>query len=100
MKIVIAKNTNDNSINYSNTSLRLPDPGVISDCVEKKIMPDLSNYSIKDAVNVLSKLGIRYKMKGTGMVMSQSPAPGTKIKKGQICSLLCKEISVSGTAVY
>jgi cell division protein FtsI (penicillin-binding protein 3) len=100
LKIVTAKNTNDNSINYSNTSLRLPDPGVISDCVEKKIMPDLSNYSIKDAVNVLSKLGVRYKMEGTGMVMSQSPAPGTKIKKGQICSLLCKEISVSGTAVY
>ena len=100
LKIVNAKNISDNNGNYSSASLRLPDPGVISACVEKRVMPDLSNYSIKDAVNVLSKLGVRYKMEGTGMVMSQSPAPGTKIKKGQVCSLICKEISVSGTAVY
>lgn len=100
LKIVNAKNVNENEIRYSNVSYKLPDPDIISSCMKKNIMPDLSKYNIKDAISVLSKLGIKYKMEGTGLVISQSLAPGTKIKKGQICSLICKEISVSGTAVY
>ncbi len=100
LKIVNTKNVNDDDINYSNASYKLPDPDVVSNCVQKNIMPDLRNYSIKDAMSVLSKLGVKYKMAGTGLVMSQSLAPGSAIKKGAVCSLICKEVSVSGTAVY
>jgi cell division protein FtsI (penicillin-binding protein 3) len=100
LKVINAKKLNDNDVVYSNASYLPPDPKIISACMENKIMPDLSNYSIKDAVFVLSKLGVRYKIEGSGMIMSQSIAPGTKIIKGKVCSLICKEISVSGTAVY
>ncbi len=93
------KNSNDNVV-YTNASYHIPDPDLIDVCIDKKIMPDLSNYHIKDAMSILSRLGISYKMNGTGMVVSQSLAPGTAIKKGQVCKLECKEISVNGTAVY
>jgi cell division protein FtsI/penicillin-binding protein 2 len=99
LKIVTAKSTKDD-INYSDISYRIPDKELISDCLQKRVVPDLSNYSIKDALSILSQLGLKYRIKGTGIVISQSLVPGTKIKKGQICTISCREISVSGTAVY
>ena len=85
---------------YTNAAYHSPDPDLISVCIEKKIMPDFSSYHIKDAISILSRLGVRYVMNGSGMVVSQSVAPGAKIKKGQLCRLECKEIAVNGTAVY
>lgn len=100
LKVAGTENISNNKVVYTNASYHSPDPDLISLCLKNRIMPDLSNYHLKDAISVLSKLGVRYKMNGTGMVVSQSLLPGTKIRKGQVCSLECKEISVTGTAVY
>lgn len=100
LKIVSTKNINNNNITYSNITYRTPDENMISDCIQKKVIPDLSNYNIKDAITILSQLGVKYRIKGTGIVMSQGITPGTKIKKGLVCTLNCREISVNGTAVY
>ncbi len=100
LKVAVTDNNVNDNVVYTNASYHAPDPELISMCIEKKIMPDLSNYHLMDAISILSKLGIRYKMNGTGMVVSQSLIPGTRIKKGQVCKLECKEISVNGTAVY
>ena len=40
-------------------------------------MPDLTNYSVKEASVILSKLGIKYVNNATGYVTSQSISPGT-----------------------
>ena len=40
-------------------------------------MPDLTNYSVKEASVILSKLGIKYVNNATGYVTSQSVSPGT-----------------------
>jgi cell division protein FtsI (penicillin-binding protein 3) len=100
LKVADIRNESKDDIVYTNASYREPDSKIVSACVEKKIIPDLSNFHIKDAILVLSRLGVKYKMNGTGIVVNQSIAPGTKIRKGQVCSLTCKEISVSGTIVY
>ena len=100
LKVAGVRNSQDNDVVYTNAAYHQPDPDLISICQEKKIMPDLSNYHIKDAITILSRLGVRYVMNGTGMVVSQSLAPGSKIKKGLLCRLECKEISVNGTSVY
>lgn len=42
-------------------------------------MPDLNGYSFKDASVILSKLGIKYQINGTGYVSSQSVIQGTNI---------------------
>ncbi len=51
-----------------------------------KVMPDLSNYSLRDAIHILTKLGITYKVKGSGKVISQTLSPGNKIdRKSDLC---------------
>ncbi len=100
LNIAKINTTNNDDVIYKNISYESPDPKLISVCMQKKIIPDLSNYHIKDAISILTKLGVKYKMNGTGIVINQSLEPGTKIKKGQVCSLTCKEISVTGTTIY
>ncbi len=63
-------------------------------------MPDLKNYSLKDAILILSKLGIKYKIYGSGRVVSQSIQPGDQIQPGIFCELNCKEQMVAGAVVY
>lgn len=46
------------------------------------IMPSLNGKTIKEADRVLTGMGIPATMKGSGVCVSQSIAPGTNIKKG------------------
>lgn len=64
------------------------------------IMPELKDYSLRDAIMILTRMQVKYKVSGSGVVVSQSIEPGDKIKKGSTCVLECKEIAVSGTTVY
>ena len=68
--------------------------------IKKNIMPDLRNVSLRDAITVLTKLDLKYKINGSGKVVSQSILPGDKIEKGKSCVLECEEITVSGTTIY
>ncbi len=45
-------------------------------------MPDLTNYSVKDAIVVLQKLNIKYTNNATGYVQTQSIKAGTVITDG------------------
>ncbi|MFO7447998.1 MAG: penicillin-binding transpeptidase domain-containing protein [Ignavibacteriaceae bacterium] len=63
-------------------------------------MPDLKNSSVRDAILTLNKLGIKYKVNGSGRIVSQSISAGEKINKKSLCVLTCEEITVSGTTVY
>ncbi len=64
-----------------------------------KVMPDLSNYTLRDAIHVLTKLGISYKVKGSGKVVSQTLNPGDKIDRSQTCVLTC-ENNNGGAKIY
>ncbi len=68
--------------------------------LNKNTMPDLSEYSLREAILVLSKLGIKYKVNGSGKIVAQSIQPGRQISKGNTCVLTCKEHEVLGTSVY
>ena len=56
------------------------------------IMPDLRNYSLREALVILTRLGLKYKVSGSGKISSQSILPGSQIKKGAICKINCNEI--------
>ena len=66
----------------------------------KNKMPDLSNYSLRDGIKILTKLGIKYKVSGSGVIVSQSIKAGEKISKGLVCYLDCKEVQINGASVY
>ena len=63
-------------------------------------MPDLINCQIKDAIYVLTKLGVKYKIKGSGMITAQSIRPGQKLNGQEICLLECSEVYVKGVSLY
>ena len=63
-------------------------------------MPDLRDCSVRDAILVLSKLGLIYKVNGSGKVIAQSIQAGDAIHKGLYCVLDCKESVVAGAVVY
>ena len=65
-----------------------------------KFMPDISNYSLRDAITILTKVGIKYKVEGSGIVVSQSISPGEKIAKGMTCIINCSSSQAEGVAIY
>ncbi len=54
-----------------------------------KIMPDLRGMSIRSALDVVGRLGMRIRISGTGKVKEQYPKPGRRISKGQECVIVC-----------
>jgi len=56
-------------------------------------MPDLSNHTLREAFVILTKLGVKYKVSGSGKIIFQSIQPGTKIKKGSVCKIMCSELN-------
>lgn len=75
------------------------DPKKINFASTKK-MPDLINSSIKDAIYILTKLGIKYKIHGSGIIVSQSIPAGTELNYSKICELECSEIYIKGASLY
>ena len=66
----------------------------------KNKMPDLLNYSLRDGIKILSKLGIKFKVSGSGVIISQSIKAGEKISKGLVCYIDCKDVQIKGASVY
>jgi cell division protein FtsI (penicillin-binding protein 3) len=63
-------------------------------------MPDLVNCQVKDAIYALTKLGVKYKIKGSGIITSQSITAGKKLIRNEICLLECSEVYIKGAVLY
>ncbi|MCG2803635.1 MAG: transpeptidase family protein, partial [Cellulomonas sp.] len=49
------------------------------------IMPDLKGYTIRQVLTLLNRSGLHCRFEGSGMAVSQEPAPGTAITPGATC---------------
>lgn len=94
-KLLMAR-LNEQSSFKENDNQVLKEVKFISD----KTMPDLINSSVRDAISVLTRMGIKYKINGTGIVLNQSIAPGSKIKSNETCLIDCSEINITGVSIY
>ena len=54
-----------------------------------KIMPDLRGLSIRSALELAGRLGMRIRISGTGMVRDQYPKPGRNVSRNKECVLIC-----------
>ena len=54
-----------------------------------KIMPDLRGLSIRSALELAGRLGMRIRISGTGMVRDQYPKPGRRVSRNGECVLIC-----------
>jgi cell division protein FtsI/penicillin-binding protein 2 len=94
-KLLIANLGKENTEEDSN-QIKIKEVKLPSD----KHMPDLVNCNVRDAINALTRIGLRYKINGSGIVINQSIAPGSKIKANEICILDCSEVTITGASVY
>jgi cell division protein FtsI (penicillin-binding protein 3) len=51
------------------------------------LMPDLRGLSAREALRLLSHLGMAARMSGDGFVVSQAPEPGSALVRGDVCEL-------------
>ncbi len=97
IKTVYVKNYNSSKGKLK--QLNLDFTGDISKA-RKNVMPNLKNKSLSEAISILSKLGLKFKIKGSGQIVKQSIRPGTKIISGLVCVLNAKETSLKGVSIY
>lgn len=94
-KLLITSLGKENTVNDSNKikvkEVKLP---------SGKLMPDLVNCSVRDAINALTRMGVKYKINGSGIVINQSIKPGSKISTNEVCILNCSEVTITGASVY
>jgi len=50
-----------------------------------EVMPDLTGLTIRQALDLLHRSGIRCHFEGSGLAVSQEPSPGTSITPGSTC---------------
>ncbi|MSS70057.1 MAG: PASTA domain-containing protein [Candidatus Latescibacteria bacterium] len=53
-------------------------------------VPDLTGLPLRQAINRLSAQGLRPSIYGNGFVAAQAPAPGSLVRHGSACALVCK----------
>jgi cell division protein FtsI (penicillin-binding protein 3) len=64
------------------------------------IMPDLSKLTLREAITLMGKFGLKSQVSGSGKVVSQSITPGEKIYKGEVCRITCGEEKINGSMIY
>jgi len=52
------------------------------------VLPDLRGYGAREATHELARLGLTPRLRGTGVVVDQSPEPGTPLEPGTTCTLV------------
>src|SRR5581483_7687487 len=66
-----------------------------SDVRGARDLPDLTGLSAREALRVLTKLGLAARLNGSGLVTSQRPAAGSLVNPGDVCELRLERESVS-----
>jgi cell division protein FtsI (penicillin-binding protein 3) len=74
-----------------------PEPSIVPVGTASAIrdLPDFRGLSAREALRVLTKIGLTARLKGDGIVTSQTPAPGTAIEPGMPCELRLERTSVT-----
>lgn len=99
LRYAATDNSNQKDAMFQNTVQKVSNNNITRD-VSKNKMPDLTHYSLREAIYTLAKLGVRYRIQGSGKIISQSISPGEHVQKGSTVILFCKENSLAGVAVY
>jgi hypothetical protein len=51
------------------------------------VVPDVRGLGARDALRSLARLGLTARMRGDGIVVDQTPEPGTPLEPGMLCAL-------------
>ena len=74
-----------------NKNINLKKPVFLSmNRLKNKTMPDLNGKSLKNAMRIISGIGLKIKVNGSGKVISQIPEPGEAINNSDMCTVYLK----------
>ncbi|MBI1933553.1 MAG: PASTA domain-containing protein [Ignavibacteriales bacterium] len=76
----------DEQISFANVS-NVKTEKKIDTKINKSVMPNLTNKTIREAVSILSGLNIKYSIEGYGRIVSQTVKPGSRISSKTECKL-------------
>ncbi len=93
----IAKN---NSIKDTSVNIVKVKPRIDETKLNNKYFPDLRGMTFRDAIKVLTRLGVKYELSGTGKIISQNILPNTTIRKGMKCVLTGEQANTFGAVIY
>jgi membrane peptidoglycan carboxypeptidase len=62
---------------------------------EVRDLPEFRGLNAREALRVLTKIGVTARITGSGVVVSQTPPPGTPIEPGMACELRLERTSVA-----
>ncbi len=63
-----------------------------------RVMPNLINHPLSEAISIMNRLGINYKIKGSGIVVDQSISPGSKVSDKELCFIECNSVQIIGAS--
>lgn len=79
---------NAGNASSSDINLRSPEKKEFTGMVEdKKNMPDVTGKSLRAGLQVLQHFNLEVKLVGSGRIVSQEPAAGSRLKDGTVCIL-------------
>ena len=58
------------------------------------LMPDLRGLSGREALRIAAQLGLPAKLRGSGIVADQLPAPGSTLERGATCQIILRRQAV------
>ncbi|MCH7723358.1 MAG: transpeptidase family protein [Bacteroidetes bacterium] len=90
---------NDNKNKISNASY-VQGNNELKKNFENNLMPDLKGRTVREALISLNLLGLKYDIRGSGIVVSQSINPGIRVKQNQVCRLNFSEAIIKGANIY
>jgi cell division protein FtsI (penicillin-binding protein 3) len=66
----------------------VPRLAAASASADAAFVPDLRGMGARDALRRLARLGLGVRVEGSGVVVAQTPAPGTPLEPGVTCTLV------------
>ena len=60
-----------------------PEPVSLTTTTPSTVVPDLTGFSARQAVRTLAQLGVTPRLMGDGLVIAQSPVPGSSFESGR-----------------
>ncbi len=86
VKMINTNRLSDNKID--NVKIKLTEKNIEASSIKTDTMPNLKNLTLREAIAILNKIGIEYKISGTGRVVSQSIKPGSKFNSNDVCLIV------------
>ena len=89
--VVVSQSLKSKSTYKSGKTMVLVTGKSADDTNAKVTVPDLSGMNIQEANEILTGLGLKIKVKGSGFAVSQNPKAGTKVNRNSKVTVTFKQ---------